>query len=529
MTATVRGLGFLIALLLALAQSAPAFAHASLVRAEPADGAVLAQPPATLRLTFNEPVSPLVIRLIGPGGEVISPAVAAENNTVTLTPPRLRQGSYVLSWRVISADGHPVGGSLLFSVGAPSAQPAAPLSEGDAAVRAALWVAKVILYIGLFVGIGGAFFGAWIAERGTGRTRPWLMTIIAAGLVATPVSVGLQGLDALDLPLPALAQGAVWQAGFQTSYGSTAIVAAFALIAGLVASITSSRRAAQALALIALLGIGLALSLSGHATTAEPHLLTRPSVFLHGVCVALWIGALLPLIAAVRGGGRDRALARFSRAIPYPLAVLAITGVTLAVVQLDRVDALWTTSYGIVLSCKLLAILALLALAAANRYALVPRFEAAGGAAARPLVTSIAVELAIAVAILALVALWRFTPPPRALALAGPQVSIHFHGERAMAQIEVASVRARGAHVSLEVLDGELRPLAAKEVTLAFSNPAAGIEPVRRAATSDGYSLWGIDDLRIPIAGRWRLRVEILISDFDKVVLEDDVDLPRSP
>ena len=159
MTATVRGLGFLIALLLALAQSAPAFAHASLVRAEPADGAVLAQPPATLRLTFNEPVSPLVIRLIGPGGEVISPAVAAENTTVTLTPPRLRQGSYVLSWRVISADGHPVGGSLLFSVGAPSAQPAVPLSEGDAAVRAALWVAKVILYIGLFVGIGGAFFG----------------------------------------------------------------------------------------------------------------------------------------------------------------------------------------------------------------------------------------------------------------------------------------------------------------------------------------------------------------------------------
>jgi copper transport protein len=203
--------------------------------------------------------------------------------------------------------------------------------------------------------------------------------------------------------------------------------------------------------------------------------------------------------------------------------------VTLTVVQLDRVDALWTTSYGIVLSCKLLAVFALLALAVANRYAWAPRFEAAGGAAARPLVTSIVAELALAVAVLALVALWRFTPPPRALALAGPPVSLHFHGDRAMAQIEIAPVRLRGAHVTLEVLDGELRPLAAKEVTLAFSNPAAGIEAVRRTATSEGDAQWRIDNLRIPIAGRWRLRVEILINDFEKVVLEDDVDLPRAP
>src|SRR3954470_12054750 len=213
----MRRLAFLVALLLALAQASHAFAHASLVRAEPADGSVLAQPPPTLRLTFNEPVSPLVIRLIAPSGEVISPEVAAENNTVALTPPRLVQGSYVLSWRVISADGHPVGGSLVFSVGAPSAQAAAPQSSGDPLVRAALWAAKLILYVGLFVGIGGAFFGCWIAERSVGRATPFLTAIIAAGLLATIVSIGLQGLDALDLPLAALAWGAAWQAGFQTS------------------------------------------------------------------------------------------------------------------------------------------------------------------------------------------------------------------------------------------------------------------------------------------------------------------------
>src|SRR4051812_30487407 len=145
----MRRLAFVIALLLALAQISPAFAHASLVRAEPADGSVLAQPPPTLRLTFNEPVSPLVIRLIAPSGEVISPTAVAENAILTVTPPRLGQGTYLLSWRVVSADGHPVGGSLVFSVGAPSAQaPGAQQYAGAPIVRAALWAAKVFLYIG---------------------------------------------------------------------------------------------------------------------------------------------------------------------------------------------------------------------------------------------------------------------------------------------------------------------------------------------------------------------------------------------
>src|SRR5262245_64599869 len=63
----------LIALLIALAPASEACAHASLVKAVPADGAVMPLPPATLTLTFNEPVSPLVVRLIGPDGAPIAP------------------------------------------------------------------------------------------------------------------------------------------------------------------------------------------------------------------------------------------------------------------------------------------------------------------------------------------------------------------------------------------------------------------------------------------------------------------------
>jgi copper transport protein len=257
--------------------------------------------------------------------------------------------------------------------------------------------------------------------------------------------------------------------------------------------------------------------------------LSRSAVFLHGVCVAFWVGSLIPLVAIVRDPGRgDGELARFSRLIPVPLAVLIATGAYLAWGQLDRPDALWTTSYGEVLSVKLAAVLLLLGLAAANRYALVPRLKAHWPGAAAPLAASIATESVIAFAILGTVAVWRFTPPPRAL-IGAEHTSIHFHGGKVMAQIEVEPVRARGADLSIDVMDPEFRPFAAKGVAVFLSAPKAGIEPVRRDAESTDSTTWRIDDLQIPIAGRWTLRVDILINDFEKETLEDDVLLPRAP
>ena len=96
--AGVLRLGFVVlALLIALVQAPAAFAHASLVRSEPADGAIVADAPRVMRLMFNEPVAPLVMRLIAPDGEQIESKVAAENATVTLTPPVLQEGSHVLN------------------------------------------------------------------------------------------------------------------------------------------------------------------------------------------------------------------------------------------------------------------------------------------------------------------------------------------------------------------------------------------------------------------------------------------------
>lgn len=246
-------------------------------------------------------------------------------------------------------------------------------------------------------------------------------------------------------------------------------------------------------------------------------------MFAHALAVSFWVGSLLLLLANLHDA---QALTRFSRLAPWALALLFASGLWLAFAQLGRLDALWSEPYGRILMAKLAAVIALLALAARNRYRLVPRFLAGDGAGA--LRAAIAIELVLVLAILALVALWRFTPPPRALAPAAP-VALHLHGEKAMAELEFVPQRGRGAQVRILVLDGAFAPLAAREVALALANPAAGIEPVRRAAVHVEGSAWQVEELRVPAAGDWRLRVEILIGDFERVVLEDSVRLPRLP
>ncbi|WP_292382596.1 copper resistance protein CopC, partial [Mesorhizobium sp.] len=238
-----------------MASTSQALAHAALIKTDPADGAVLAQAPARFSLTFSEPVSPLVLTLVRPDGTPVAlTSFRLSDQTVEIDNPRaLKSGTHVLSWRVISADGHPVGGSLLFSIGAPSEPPA--VSEAiDWPLRSAIWIGKVLLYAGLFLGIGGAFALAWLAGDGRAGQR-FVAGTILCGLVAAPLSLGLQGLDALGAPLSHLAQPVVWRTGLGTSFGWTVLIALIALGLGLL-SLAAPRAAARPLALAGLAGVG---------------------------------------------------------------------------------------------------------------------------------------------------------------------------------------------------------------------------------------------------------------------------------
>lgn len=521
------GLLALFMALLVMASTSQAFAHAALIKTDPADGAVLVEAPKQFSLTFSEPVSPLVLTLVKPDGTPVAlTSFRLSDQTVEIDNPQaLKSGTHVLSWRVISADGHPVGGSLLFSIGAPSEPPAA--SEAvDWPLRSAIWFGKVFLYVGLFLGVGGAFALAWLGGEGRAGQR-FVAAAILCGLVAAPLSLGFQGLDALGAPLSHLAQPVIWRTGLGTSFGWTVLVALISLGLGLL-SLAGPRVLARLFALAGLAGVGAALAASGHASAAEPQWLTRPLVFVHGVGIAFWAGALVPLGLALKRQTADAVafLRRFSCAILPVVAVLAAAGIVLAIIQVQTPSALVGTAYGRLLLVKLALLVFLFTLAAVNRWKLTASAEAGATEVQRRLTRSIAVEMLIVLAIFGVAAGWRFTPPPRALAIAAAHpVSVHIHALQAMADLSITPGHAGPVAASMIIMTGDFGPLDAKEVTLVLSKPDSGIEPMKRAATKPGDGSWRVDNLVIPVPGRWTVRIDILVSDFEIVKIEAPVDI----
>src|ERR1700733_305078 len=158
---TTRLIAGLATLLVILGLATGASAHASLVSVEPADGSVLVSQPKVVELRFNEVVTPAVVNLIDAAGRVRGDAIvhAAGEAIVIDVPENLPRGTQVVSYRVISADGHPVGGSMLFSIGAVTA--AAKIPKNDGTVDVLIWLARTGVYLGLFAGVGGVFFVTW--------------------------------------------------------------------------------------------------------------------------------------------------------------------------------------------------------------------------------------------------------------------------------------------------------------------------------------------------------------------------------
>lgn len=101
--------------------AAPAAAHSELRRSVPAAGAVLDRAPERIELHFSERVQLTALRLRrADGTEIALPRrpIRPERTEVIALPP-LEPGEYRAEWRIISADGHPVGGVIPFRVTGP--------------------------------------------------------------------------------------------------------------------------------------------------------------------------------------------------------------------------------------------------------------------------------------------------------------------------------------------------------------------------------------------------------------------------
>jgi copper transport protein len=509
------------------ALSGSCLAHAALVGSEPAEGSVIAASPGMIRLSFNEPVTPLALKLFYPDGRSVEVRGTAQDNDLMVElPATADQGTYAFSWRVASADGHPIGGTSLFSVGHASQRSAATAPSTTTPLP--IWLARIVVYLGWIGGIGGAFFLTVIAGRRPPLADRLIVALLGLGVIATVISLGLQGLDELGGDLADLGNTAVWDTGLQSRYGGTLGLGSVALL--LAAAALRCRRHGVSLAgaTASLLMVAFAMTLSGHAGTATPIWAARPALALHGAAATLWGGSLLPLLilVAMRHESAASAALRLSAALLPTIAALVLSGATLAFLQGVTTTNLLETGYGRLLACKLALVLVMLGLGALNRYVLVPRIVAVAHVHGRLLRRVLAVDVCLLLAVLAVVAGWRFTPPPRSVAAAEAALRhrqmLHIHTARGMAMIEFGD---RGSlDVRLSGADG--RPMPAREVRVSLANPTAGIEPLQRQATRVEDGRWSVDGLTLPVGGAWTVRLDILISDFESLPLEGTLMVP---
>jgi len=511
-----------IALLL---PAAPAQAHAFLVRADPSDGAVLALAPNAVRLAFNEPVS-----AIGPGLRVFAvdgtrvdlarPPERADVDTADRSvlavalPADLPEGGFVVAWRVRSADGHAVSGTLRFTVGdAPpvSADVAAALADTDAPLwlRALDRTVRGAVLLGLLLAAGTAVAGLAVARTAGQRRDSSRVTVAAASLtlLLLPAGLWLQG---------AVRAGTTGWAGVSGALSGGAELPAAALRAtGLVLLVALARRRGRAWLIVPTAALVLLpLASEGHQRSGAGGTLRALLPGLDAVHVsagALWIGTVVLLALAVRGRADTPAdvealAARVGRTAFGALGVVALAGLAQAALLLDSPASLVTTAYGATLAAKVGLVVAAVAVAGVARR----RARRAGGwqGARRLLRTELAL-LGSAVALTG--ALVTFPPPADADAtLFTTSAPL---GDDLLLDVGVDSGRPGRTELHLYVIEGGALTGRDLDVRATLTSVADGLGPFRIAPLVVEPGHWFAALEPIP-PGDWTLEVTVGLDRF---------------
>ncbi len=543
----IRSLLLVVAFAAALAGSVEAgSAHAVVVETVPVDAAVLPRPPDSVVIRFNEPVTPLFGQVLDAAGRDVTPAgaLSARDLEVRIAlPPDLAEGSYVASFRVVSIDSHPIGGSIVFTVGTTAASISGQRVAADpSGWRLALIVDQLILYAGLLGSVGAVLFlflvrpsegTATLVARSAAR-------IAAVAAVAAFLAIGIEGAFLVGGRAAALGAIATWQTGLASSFGQSA-AAALVGLALISAGLWSGRSRIGRLLAGAGAVIALAsFALSGHVVTAGPYWLTAPVLVVHAAAAAFWAGALLPLWRAVRLLGADAAplVRRFSRLAVAIVPVLLAAGLVIATLQVETPGALIATDYGRILLLKLVAVTGLLAVAALNKLRLTPALARGEAPAAINLRRAIGVEAALVAAILLATVLLGATPPPRVLPAgaaaterhrphghAAPNFSMTVQSGTVRAEIEVSPAPGDRNTLVIRLIDAAGMPLDARETIVALANAPAGVEPIRRAPSRTGPGIYELKGLVLVPAGTWSIRIDALVGDFDERVFETELEI----
>jgi copper transport protein len=549
---------FAVAAVVLVLPSAAA-AHAYLIRTTPTASGVLNTPPREVALTYDEAVEPrfAIISVTDTTGhqQTTGPVRRSAANPDTLIAPlrpNLPQGWYLIYWRAISVDGHPVQGAFTYAVGpnpGPAPQFVVP-SLSATATSPQLLVARWVMFLTVMVAIGLFALRLAIARPlvrrvpGTSLRAVSVAFVIASALGLLAIPVYLDFATANDSLRSVFDLGALVPLFRVTAFGRgyvdmTLCFALFCIAAWISLWLDRPERERRSVAeLVAITGAALAAAAvltipgaAGHAGQASPRGLSLFLDWLHLVAGSVWVGGLIGLLVlwrALPAGRRVAGLAvvvpRFSTvALPAVLALLS-AGTVATIIHMPAVNALWKTSYGQAIIVKVGLLSATLLFAATNRLRSKPRLVAArdrdelGEPAARLLRRMLGGEAFLVIgAVFTAAVLSSLAPPPpafaeqnAALAQVGPGRVAKTVGRAGyLLQVLVSPNKAAAPDsFALRITKGG-QPVRGANVTLTFNHTEMQMPQQQYQLTETQPGIYSRAAPALVMVGKWALGFQI--------------------
>ncbi|MET7734844.1 copper resistance protein CopC [Streptomyces sp. NPDC005402] len=364
---------------LLLTTAGPASAHAALTGSDPQQGVVVDKAPDQVSLTFSEKValSNDSLRVLDPKGKAVQQGKPFEAGGTTYgvkLHSGLPDGTYTVTYQVVSADSHPVAGAYTFSIGAPSITSVSVSGDtaGGGVVGWLYGFGRYMSYAGFIVLVGGAAFvlGCW--QRGAG-VRPMQRLVVGGWLTLTSATLLLLLLrgsytgsgkvgDIFDLDL----LGNV----LQTKAGAALVsrlllLAAAALFISVLFGAYDKRENEEkrdltfGLAIggtVVAAGLAASWAMAEHASVGLQAGIAMPVDVVHLLAVATWLGGLTALLVALYRSDapiESAAVRRFSQVAFGSVVALVATGVYQSWRQLGSWSAFTETRYGQLLLVKI--------------------------------------------------------------------------------------------------------------------------------------------------------------------------------
>jgi copper transport protein len=523
--------------------ASPAAAHAELVSTSPAADSVLATTPDAIVLTFSEMVDPVErsIELVDARGETVVTGPVDQDrghDTLAVEVVAPLDGSYVVSWRAVSADSHPIGGAFTFAVGTRSDVAPGLLAGGSdfdapAAADAALAIGRFLGYGAVAVLVGG--YGALARCDRRLLRRPLAARLLVGAAVLGVVASATMILAQAAIISTGAGDPDAWVDVIRSAAGRWwfARVVAFGVAAVVVH--LARRVLDRAAALVAAAVGGLALlaivAAGGHAVTGRWEAAGFAATVLHLAAMSLWVGGLVAVVLVGRRSPLPLVplLMRFSPLALASVVVVALTGTVNAWRQLGSADELTSSSYGRWLIIKSALVVVVVLAALVNRRVVRRRAADVDGTDPRarpPLGRTLGVELVGMVAVLvATTGLVGSPPPLEGGGLPPVPVSVTAVNGDAHVRIDLFPAATTGTALTVTLSSHDGSPQAADEITVTASLPARDLGPIAIETDQIAPNVATADDATFPLPGTWDITVTARFGEFDQLVFTHPVEV----